>query len=226
MCYSVESSAKTSLLAFTSIVILFSSNVPHFKWIALTMAGWCSIQVAELMLWLTNPRKSCTLMNKLITLTVIPLFLLSQPIFATIGSFFVKPWSKCSINRKIFIVVYCAISGISFLYSFYNNPKKYCTTVTPKGHLHWYLNNRIDTILENPWQYYFWLVGIAVPLYLLWDVSYKALFVLLLLPLFGFFYALRTDSKASLWCYYSSFSAIVMVIVYGLYKFKIYNILK
>ena len=47
MCYSVESSAKTSLLAFISIAVLFSSNVPHFKWIAMTMTGWCLMQVAE-----------------------------------------------------------------------------------------------------------------------------------------------------------------------------------
>lgn len=226
MCYSIESSAKTSLLAFISIAILFASNVPHFKWIALTMMGWCLMQVAELFLWLTNPRKSCTTMNKVITLTLIPLILVSQPILPIIGSFFVKPWSKCSQNRKMFIVGYCIIISLIFLYYFFNKPTKYCTIVTPQGHLQWFLKNAEQVNFEMPIGYYLWLVAVIVSIFILWDISYKALFVVLILPLFGFFYGLTTDAKDSIWCYYSSFSAIAMLIVYGLYKFKIYNILK
>ena len=106
MCYSVESSAKTSLFSLVAIIVLFTSNVPHFKWIAMILVGWCSMQFAELLLWLTNPRKSCTLMNKLITFTLIPFILLLQPIVATLGSLFVKPWSQCSQKRKLFIVLF------------------------------------------------------------------------------------------------------------------------
>lgn len=226
MCYSVESSAKTSLLSFISIAVLFSSNVPHFKWIALAMTGWCLMQVAELLLWLTNPRKSCTTMNKVITLTLIPLILLSQPILPILGSFFVKPWSKCSKNRQMLIVGYIAIFSVLFFYSFFNKPTKYCTTVTKQGHLHWFLNYREQLNNEMPYEYYLWLPVILIPYLLIWNVSYKALFVVLILPLFGFIYGLTTDSRSSIWCYYSSFSAIAMLIVYGLYKFKIYNILK
>jgi hypothetical protein len=50
--------------------------------------------------------------------------------------------------------------------------------------------------------------------------------VVLIFPLIGFMYSLTTDAKDSIWCYYSSFSAIAMLIVYGLYKFNIYDILK
>jgi hypothetical protein len=226
MCYSVESSAKTSLLAFISIAVLFSSNVPHFKWIALMMTGWCSMQVAELLLWLTNPRKSCTNVNKVITLTLIPLIVVSQPILPILGSFFVKPWSKCSKNRQMLIVGYSIIVSVIFLYYFFNKPTKYCTIVTKQGHLQWFLKNSENLGLEMPYGYYIWALAVIIPAFLLWNISYKALFVVFILPIFGFIYGLTTDAKDSIWCYYSSFSAIAMLIVYGLYKFKIYNILK
>ena len=98
MCYSVESSAKTTGFSLVAILLLLWSNIPHFKWIAMILIGWCSMQAGELILWLTNPRESCTTMNKAITLTLIPLILLSQPLLVIFGSFFVKPWSKCSQN--------------------------------------------------------------------------------------------------------------------------------
>ena len=226
MCYSVESSAKTSLLAFISIAVLFSSNVPHFKWIALLMTGWCSMQVAELLLWLTKPRESCTTMNKVITLTLIPLILISQPILPILGSFFVKPWSKCSVNRRMLIVGYSIVISSVFLYYFFNKPTKYCTIVTPQGHLQWFLKNSENSKLEMPYSYYLWFIAIIIAAFILWNISYKALFVVLFLPLIGFMYSLTTDAKDSIWCYYSSFSAVAMLVVYGLYKFKIYNILK
>jgi len=226
MCYSVESSAKTSLLAFISIAVLFSSNVPHFKWIALMMTGWCSMQVAELLLWLTNPRKSCTTMNKVITLTLIPLILISQPILPIIGSFFVKPWSKCSKNRRMLIVGYSIAISAVFLYYFFSNTTKYCTIVTPQGHLQWFLKTNENSKLEMPYGYYLWFIVIVIAAFILWDISYKAVFVVGILPLIGFIYSLTTDAKDSIWCYYSSFSSVAMLIFYGLYKFKIYNILK
>lgn len=226
MCYSVESSAKTALLAFISIAILFTSKNPYFKWIALMMSGWCFMQVGELLLWLTNPRKSCTLMNKIITLTLIPLILILQLILVALGSFFVKPWSKCSKNRRMLIVGYCVIASAILLYYFFNNPTKYCTTITKQGHLNWFVNNPEKNSLEMPYGYYLWLLVIMVCGFLLWDISYKAMIAVFILPIISFIYAGKTDSKASIWCYYSSFSAITMLIVYGLYKFNIYNILK
>ena len=77
-----------------------------------------------------------------------------------------------------------------------------------------------------PYGYYIWALAVIIPAFLLWNISYKALFVVFILPIFGFIYGLTTDAKDSIWCYYSSFSAVAMLIVYGLYKFNIYNILK
>jgi hypothetical protein len=227
MCYSVESSAKTTLLSLVAIILMLQSSVPHFKWIGLTLIGWCSMQFAELLLWLTNPRKSCTSMNKLITLTLIPLVLVSQPLFGLLGSFFVKPWSECNQKRKLFIVLYAVLATVVVLVYFYKDPEKYCTTVTPGGHLHWWLTNFNHKYeKDNLLAYVLWLIIISLPIFLLWNTSFKVIIAISILPLFGFFYGLRTDSKGSIWCHYTSYTALVSIVIYLLYKFKIYNILK
>jgi len=223
MCYSVESSAKTSLYSFIAIVVLLQSNVPHFKWVAMILVGWCGMQFAELLLWLTNPIKSCTTMNKILTHTLIPLVLIFQPVGATLGSLFVKPWAKCSKNRKLFIVLFSIISASALLISFYRNRVKDCTTVTSEGHLNWWLSSSSG---NKPFVYTLWLIIIAAPIFVLWDMSYKIVLALSILPSFGFIYGLTTDSKGSIWCYYTSFTSLVSMIVYALYKFNIYNLLK
>ena len=227
MCYSVESSAKTSLYSLVAIILMLQSSVPHFKWIGLTLIGWCSMQFAELLLWLTNPRKSCTSMNKLITLTLIPLVLVLQPLLGLLGSFFVKPWSECNQKRKLFIVLYAVLATVVVLVYFYKDPEKYCTTVTPEGHLHWWLTNFNPKYeKDNLLAYYMCMIIIFIPILMLWNVSFKAIIAISIIPLFGFFYGFRTDSKGSIWCHYTSYTAIVSVVIYLLYKFKIYNILK
>jgi len=223
MCYSVESSAKTTLLSLVAIVVMLRSNVPHFMWIGVMMIGWCGMQFAELLLWLTNPRKSCTSVNKLITFTLIPLVLVLQPLCALFGSFFIKPWSDCNNKRKLFIVLYSILSSSVLLLHFFGNIVKYCTTVTPEGHLNWWLSKYQG---NKPIAYVLWLVIIALPIFLLWNISFKAIVAIGILPLFGFFYGMRTDSKGSIWCHYTSYTAIISLVIYGLYKFKIYNILK
>lgn len=228
MCYSIESSAKTSLLSLVAILLLLQSNVPHFKWIAMTLMGWCSMQFAELLIWLTNPRKSCTMINKLITVAVIPLVLLSQALLPLFGSFFVKPWSGCSKNRKLFIIVFTIISCLTLLIVFFHKPQKYCTVVTNDGHLHWWLfNYKPQSNLQYYKEYYyFWLFLTIFPLLMLWDISYKAIISISILPILGFYYGFTTDSSASIWCHYTSYTAVIAIILYALYKFNIYNVLK
>ena len=223
MCYSVESSARTTLLSLVAIVVMLQSNVPHFMWIGVMMIGWCGMQFAELLLWLTNPRKSCTSVNKLITFTLIPLVLVLQPLCALLGSFFVKPWSACNNKRKLFIVLYSILSSSVLLLHFFGNRVKDCTTVTAEGHLNWWLSNYTG---NTPIAYILWLIIIALPIFLLWNISFKAIIAIGILPLFGFFYGMKTDSKGSIWCHYTSYTAIISLLIYGLYKFNIYNILK
>ncbi len=222
MCYSVESSAKTTLYSLTAIIILLRSGVTHFQWLGVILIGWCGMQFDELLLWLTDPRKGCTTANKLVTLTLIPLVLILQPLGSVLGSFFVKPWNKCDQNRKLFIVLYSVLIIVSMLCVFFRKKQTLCTTVTPKGHLNWLLNK---SVFSSELLYFLWGVAIILPLLLLWDASYKLIFIISVLPLFGYHYGLTTDSNASIWCYYTSFTSIVSLIVYGLYKFNIYNIL-
>jgi hypothetical protein len=155
------------------------------------------------------------------------LVLLSQPLFGLFGSFFVKPWRECNQKRKLFIVGYSVLIIFSFLIYFYKDAQKYCTTVTPEGHLHWWLSNfeeksSMDYIIK----YYLWLFLIFFPIFMLWNTSFKVVIAISILPLFGFFTGLKTDSSASIWCHYTSYTALVSIVIYLLYKFKIYNILK
>ena len=221
MCYSVESSAKTSFYSLVAIVVLLKSGIPHFQWIAMSLVGWCGMQFAELLLWLTNPRASCTTVNKVITLTLIPLVLLLQPIGSILGSFFVTPWKNCSRSRKSLITCYSVITLIVLLLYFYGNLNKVCTTVTEGGHLNWWPSSYSISI-----SFVAWAIMIIAPLIVLWDASYKMILLLFLAPAFGFYYGLTTDSRASIWCYYTSFTSLVSLILYGLYKSKIYDVLK
>ena len=179
MCYSVESSAKTTLYSLTAIIVLLTSGVPHFQWLGVILVGWCGMQFDELLLWLTNPRKGCSPANKLITTTLIPLVLILQPLGAIMGSFFVKPWSECSQNRKLFIVLYSAMIIVSMLYLFFKNNKTGCTVVSPSGHLNWWSKTHgFSSTL-----YFLWGIAIVAPLFLLWNMSYKLIFILSAVPL-------------------------------------------
>ena len=106
MCYSVESSLKTSSISFLAIVYLLSSNIPHFQWLGIVLIGWCGMQFDELLLWLTDPRKECTKWNEIITMSLIPFTLASQPLFALWGSLYVFPWKTLSNIRKHFMIFY------------------------------------------------------------------------------------------------------------------------
>jgi len=228
MCYSVESSAKTTLYALVAIIVLFNSSVPHFKWLGVILIGWCGMQFAELLLWLTKPRKGCTPANKLITVTLVPFVLCLQSLAPAIGSFFVKPWSQCSQNRRLFIVTYSIFSVLIILIYFYGNPVKYCTTVTPQGHLDWFVSKwrTIELGIPRLFATTIWQLIIIIPFIWLWDVSYKAVIAFCILPLFGYFYGFTTDSNGSIWCHYASFTSIVALLMYGLYRYKVYNILE
>ena len=106
MCYSVESSLKTTAMSLFAIIYLLTSNIPHFQWIGIILIGWCGMQFAELLLWLTDPRKGCTMWNKIITMTLIPFALILQPLGSLFGSLYVIPWNKSSDLRKNFIIFY------------------------------------------------------------------------------------------------------------------------
>jgi hypothetical protein len=221
MCYSVESSLKTTAISLFSIIYLLSSNIPHFQWLGITLIGWCGMQFDELLLWLTNPRKGCTKWNEIITMTLIPLTLISQPLFSLWGSLYVFPWNKLSTFKKQFMIFYTLMcSALIYFIQFYKQDKT-CTTVTRKGHLNWFANNSVE---NNKFFKSLWALLIIIPLFLFWNKNYMLIFLLAVLPTIGYHYGKTTDSQASIWCFYTSYTSIIASIALFLKQFNIYHI--
>lgn len=225
MCYSVESSLRTSVVSFISIVVLLSSGIPHFKWLAVALIGWCAMQFVEFLLWLTKPSKDvvdgCSDWNNLITTTLVPFVLLLQPLAPLFGSLYVIPWNKSSDFRKNFIVIFSVIVISSILY-FYDDPS-HCTTITPQGHLLWVSKKlRLNSLTEYM-VIYLWAFFIILPFLLFWDKSFLIIAMFVFIPLIAFFYDIYyTDSNGSIWCYYTSHSSIIGVLLLGLHKMKLF----
>ena len=221
MCYSVESSLKTTTISLLSIIYLLSSNIPHFQWLGITLIGWCGMQFDELLLWLTNPRKDCTKWNEVITMTLIPFTLIAQPLFPLWGSLYVFPWKKLSKFKKLFMIFYTLIcSPLIFFIQFYK-PDKTCTTVSKKGHLNWFASNCAE---NNKFFKPLWGFLIILPFVLFWNKKFMLIFLLAILPFIGYHYGQTTDSQASIWCFYTSYTSIIASAALFLKQFNIYNI--
>jgi hypothetical protein len=225
MCYSVESSFKTTTISLVAIIYLLSSGIPHFQWIAIILVGWCIMQFAELLLWLTNPKKGCTIWNKIITTTLIPFALILQPLGALLGSLYAIPWNKSSKFRQNFITYYSAFIILIVLGYTFINPYKNCTTITPKGRLYWGPHKYSDYTFLNYVIYFVWAFLIVLPLILFWNKNNLPIFILLITPLLAFIYGLYSDGKPSIWCYYTSYSSIVGIILLALFQLNIFDIM-
>lgn len=225
MCYSVRSSLITTIISLISIIYLITSNIPNFQWLGISLIGWCGMQFNELLLWLTNPIKECTIWNEIITMTLIPLVLMMQPLSSLWGSLYVFSWKKSNDLRKLFMIMYTFIViSIICIFHFYK-PTKLCTIVTKKGHLNWltktYLYNNANLLPL------IWAVIIILPLFIFWNKNYTLIILLCILPLLGFIIGEYTDSesKGSIWCYYTSYSSIICSIALFLQKNNIYHII-
>ena len=222
MCYSVESSLKTTTISFLSIIYLLSSKIPHFQWLGITLIGWCGMQFDELLLWLTNPRKGCTKTNEIITMSLIPFTLLSQPLFGLWGSLYVFPWKTLSKLRKQFMIFYTVMCTLIIYFIHFFKPDKTCTTVTKQGHLSWGTTKYVsNTAIFTP----LWAIIITLPILLFWNKKYMLILLLLILPLIGYQYGKYTDSQGSIWCFYTSYTSIIASIALFLKQFNIYNFL-
>ena len=225
MCYSVMSSLKTTTLSLIAIIYLLSSGIPHYQWIACMLIGWCGMQFDELLLWLTNPRKGCNIWNKIITLTLIPIVLMLQPLGSLWGSLYVIPWNKSSLFRKNFMIYYSIFIILVVSAATYINMYKSCTTVTPKGRLFWGTAKYREYTTYDYIIYFIWAFLIALPLMIFWNKNNLAIILLSITPLIGFIYGLFTDGKPSIWCYYTSYSSIVAIILLALTQLKIFDVM-
>jgi len=224
MCYSVESSLKTTTISLIAIIYLLSSGIPYFQWIGITLIGWSGMQFAELLLWMTNPRKSCTVWNKIITMTLIPLVLAFQPLGSLWGSLFVIPWDKSTDFRKNFMIYYSIFIGLAVYFGHFLYISKTCTIVTPQGHLHWNTSPLIKKNYDYT-VYFLWAVLIYIPLWMFWNKHRIVKFLLVFTPLLGFLYGIFTDGKPSIWCYYTSYTSIMASFLLLLYQTNIYKII-
>jgi hypothetical protein len=222
MCYSVESSLQTSTISFVAIVYLLTSNIPHYQWLGIALIGWCGMQFDELLLWLTDPRKECTKWNEIITMTLIPFTLLSQPLFALWGLLYVFPWKNLSNLKKQFIIFFTVICIIIMYFVHFYKPDKTCTTVSEKGHLLWITSNYVH---NNDILPAIWFVLISLPLILFWDKNFMIIFLIAILPVIGFQIGKHTDAQGSIWCYYTSYTSIIASIALFLHQTKIYSII-
>jgi hypothetical protein len=222
MCYSVESSLKTTAMSLFAIIYLLTSNIPHFQWIGIILIGWCGMQFAELLLWLTDPRKGCTMWNKILTMSIIPFALMLQPLGPLFGSLYVIPWDKSSDLRKNFINFYSLFVILAVSYTHFYKPEKICTTVTEQGHLYW------STLIENNstivlTKYFVWALIILLPLFIFWNKHYLLILLIILIPTFGFITGLRTDSRSSIWCHYTSYTSVISSVCLFLHQSGIYK---
>lgn len=219
MCYSVASSLRTSAISLIAIIYLISSGIPKFQYLGIVLIGWCAMQFAEALIWMTDPRK-CTLTNKLLTLILIPIVLAIQPLGTVWGSLYLEPWKKNKdfiIKYSIFIIIFVFISRHVVPPLFYKY--KNCTTITDNGHLNWFTydynyNNKLSiTYIINT---LIWAAIIFYPLLKFWPT--KRLWPFYLIPLIGIFIGFYTDSPGSIWCYITSYGSISAIILLFLYK--------
>jgi hypothetical protein len=218
MCYSVESSLKTSGFSLVAIIYLISSGIPKFQYLGVVLIGWCIMQFAEALLWMTDPRK-CTLTNKLLTIFLIPVVLLLQPLASAWGSLYITPWKE----NKDFIInftIIVTVGSLFFRYVFvpYMYESKFCTIITPSGHLDWRTNKR-DFSFGNPYALLyntFWLFLCLYPLFKFWKGD--RLWPFCIIPIVGFIYSFSTDAPDSIWCNITSYSSYSGIIILFLYK--------
>jgi len=220
MCYSVQSSLQTTAISLISILYLLSSNIPHYQWLGIALIGWCGMQFDELLLWLTEPNKECTKWNEIITMTLIPLVLLLQPLCSLWESLFVFPLKTLSKLRKKFIIFFSVLCIIIIYFTHFYKPDKTCTTVSVKGHLLWVTNNYIhnNDILPS-----IWFIIISLPIILFWDESFILIILIGILPLIGFYFGKYSDAQGSIWCYYTSYTSIIASIALFLHQTNIYH---
>ena len=226
MCYSFESSMRTSFMSLIAIIILINSSAPKYIWLGFTLIGWCAMQFAEGLLWLTDPKKGCSETNKFITKYLIPLTLILQPLTSLYGYGYITKYKNLTKNETRFFVFY-TIFILCLVIGWFNIPldKTDCTTITKKGHLYWAGTYPPSKTLTNihPIATLIWGLLISLPIIIFWrnpilSITLKDLLLIFPIPLYGMIKGLQSESIASVWCYVTSYSSMWFVFLLFLHK--------
>jgi len=224
MCYSKDSSLYTSTVSFVAIVYLLSSGSPYFQWLGVTLIGWCSMQFAEYLLWSENPKEGCTETNKLVTATLIPISLALQPIAPAFGALFVYPLE--TLRPYLILWVLLVVGTMVVEYAYLCDPEQPCTVVNKEKHLDWSRSKDYANGVSKSFFYSVWVTLIAMPMIFGWKKGYSLLAAFWIFPFIGYTYGLSTQSPATLWCYYTSWSSIIAAVALLLKQTGTYDLLR
>jgi hypothetical protein len=155
-------------------------------------------------------------------MTIIPFALMLQPLGPLFGSLYVIPWNKSSDLRKNFIIFYSLVVILAVSYNHFYKPEKICTTVSEQGHLYWgtLIDNNSTVVLIH---YFVWALIILLPMGIFWNKNYLLPLLIILIPTFGFITGLRTDSRSSIWCHYTSYTSVISSVCLWLHQSGIYK---
>jgi len=201
-------------MSLVAIIYLMSDPNPKYKMLAWTLVGWCGMQFAEALIWSQDAKN--TLLNRLVTLIVIPLVLMMQPLGSLIGSFHDTPWKDSLPEKKTFTKLYSLLVVIVVLVWIFHNVQRYHTIKSDQHHLYWQISSNPVTNF-NIIRFLIWGIMIIIPILKYWNGSYVEILIINSVGFAAFIYAinkfdifgLMNDSASSIWCYYTSYSAIL-----------------
>ena len=218
MCFSVEASLAAAAVGYTTALLLWLRHTPHAVWLAVSLAGWCSMQLAEAALWMTSPpsgdASSCSSMNMLLSVSAVPLALSLQVWGPCLGcALFVLQHaadhtavSPLATRRRV-VLALLALAGATPLLTYSMNAVRHgpwCTVQTEQAHLQWAYQG--TSVGKAQWLTtgLAWCSLITTPFLLYWRPLWQAITLTVTGTAFMLFALAVTDSPASNWCYYVS----------------------
>jgi hypothetical protein len=207
ICFSATSSLLAAGCAYGVSAYLLRRRHPRLKWAAVALMGITAMQWVEGFLWLDGPTPH-GVVNRLLTVGLIPPALLAQAWGPLLGSTFDRPVRPR--RRPFFALLILGLTIVTVARVLYHPTY---TQVTPQGHLNWWSPGNPPVFA--PWAYALWGAVIGAPFLVWWRPFWQSL----LIVSWGWVWAtvsfLRTDSAASHWCFFVSFYA-AFVLVYAL----------
>ena len=220
MCFSIEASLAAAAVGYTTAMLLWIRGTPRAGWLAVSLAGWCSMQLAEAALWTTSPSSasdgdasSCSDLNRALSVSAIPLALSLQVWGPCLGGALVvsqeadRTAAAPFAGRRRLVLALLALGGTAPLLTYSMNAVRHgpwCTVLTEQRHLQWAY--RGASVGKAQWLTtgLAWCMLITTPFLLYWRPLWQALVLTATGAAFMLFALAVTDSPASNWCLYVS----------------------